>query len=95
MPARVIVLLDAYKYIKRCLPLIYSINCLKQIPATLDYMRGNNCARLDGSRLGSRCCCLFEWTVEDLIKTGTFGAENFRSAAERIPCVICSYFGLR
>lgn len=30
-PARVIVLLNAYKYIKRCLPLIYSINCLQQI----------------------------------------------------------------
>lgn len=28
---RVIVLLSAYKYIKRCLPLIYSINCLEQI----------------------------------------------------------------
>lgn len=28
---RVIVLLSAYKYIKRCLLLIYSINCLEQI----------------------------------------------------------------
>lgn len=77
MSTRVIVLLVTYKYLKRCLPLIYSINCRTQITSTLDYMWGNECADWNGSQSGSHCCCCFECTAEDLIEIGIFEAENF------------------
>lgn len=71
MPKRVIVLLNAYKYIKRCLPLIYSINCLEQIYSTLYYMWGNRSQDSDMTWLPGGLSFLI-WKIFLMLEQKTF-----------------------